>query len=128
MKHIKNFEGFLNETIVDGHYQAHTRGENYGRKTSIFTLKVPEWQYFNIANTHPEYGPLAKEWHDALKELGIKEEEAGVVFESFMPAHRNNFHADVNFIMKQADSCNLDYLEVEDTENGDNGIIFSVKQ
>ncbi|NBO22072.1 hypothetical protein EBU94_01855 [bacterium] len=132
MKHIQTFESFLNESDwkLGSHYRPRTAEENrkLSKNVQNFSMPIPDWQYFSVADSHPEYGPLSKDWHDALKELRVKPEEAGVVFSSILPAHTNNFNPDDDYIVGQARKYRLDFVFVEDTApHGENGIVFSIK-
>ena len=111
MKHIKTFESFINEANSD-----------LGPKTKKFDSKIDLWDYFVDADDNvAREENLPEEWHTALKTLGIKAEDAIVIF----------FDAwgDRNEVLDTARKCGLKFAEVEEGEDGGSaGIVFSFKQ
>ncbi len=107
MKHIKTFEGFLNEA-----------GPALGPKTKKFDSKIQEWDFFTDADGGEE--PLPAEWRNALKELGITADSAIVCFYDAV--------GDAQEVLDAAKNAGLKYVEIEDSDAGSDGIVFSLKQ
>lgn len=111
MKHVKTFENFLNEA-----------GPALGPKTKKFDSKIDLWDFFVDADDNvAREEPLPKEWHTALKTLGIKAEDAIVLF--------FDAHGDRQEVLDTATKCGLTFTQVENGEDsGSGGILFSFKQ
>ncbi len=95
--------------------------DTLGPKAKKFDAEIDLWDYFVDAdNNSVREEPLPKEWHDALKKLGIKADDAIVLF--------YDAWGDKKEVLDTAKKCGLKFAEVEDTEGGSDGIVFSAKQ
>jgi len=109
MKHLHTFESFVNEAA-----------RTLGSKAKKFTSKIKEYDFFSSA-VKKEEDNLPDEWYAALKNLGIKSEDAVVCFFDAV--------GDRNKVLDSAKLAGLKYVEVEDGEDGGSGgIVFSAKQ
>lgn len=90
-----------------------------GFKTNKFVTKIDEWDWFTDVDEGADES-LPKEWHNALKELGINANDAIVCFYDAVGSSVE--------VLKSARSAGLKYKEVEDTMGGSDGIVFSSKQ
>jgi hypothetical protein len=111
MKHIHTFESFLNEASA-----------SLGPKAKKFDSYIQEWDYFVDADDNAvRDDKLPEEWHVALKTLGLKPDDAIVLFFAT--------HGSRNEVLDTAKKCGLKFAEVEDGEDGGSGgIVFSAKQ
>jgi hypothetical protein len=111
MKHIKTFESFLNEASAA-----------LGPKAKKFDSYIQEWDYFVDADDNEfRDDKLPEEWHTALKTLGLKAEDAIVLF--------YDAHGSTQEVLDTARKCGLKFAEVEGGEDGGSGgIVFSAKQ
>jgi len=92
-----------------------------GPKAKKFNSYIDLWDYFVDADDNKfREEALPKEWHDALTKLGIKADDAIVLF--------YDAWGDKKEVLDTAKKCGLIYAEVEDTEGGSDGIVFSMKQ
>lgn len=101
------YENFVNEEI------------SLGLKAKAFAKKIRnQMETFNDAMKADE--PLPKEWHDALKRLNIKRVDAAVCYFDAVGSKQD--------VLDAAELIGLNYLEIEDSEGGSDGIVFSYKQ
>jgi len=92
-----------------------------GPKAKKFDSYIDTWDYFADADDNvAREEALPKEWHDALKTLGIKADAAIVLF--------YDAHGDRQEVLDTAKKYKLKFAEVEDTKGGSDGIIFNAKQ
>lgn len=73
-----------------------------------------------VKNEKEEGGDLPEEYYAGIKTLGLKKEEAGIVFSATV-GNRNK-------VMTSAQKAGVKFVEVEDSETGDSAIVFSLKQ
>jgi hypothetical protein len=111
MKHIQTFENFLNEASA-----------SLGPKAKKFDSYIQEWDYFVDAdNNIAREERLPDEWHQALKELKVKADDAIVLFFDTVGSKKE--------VIDTAKKCGLKFVEVEEGEDGgSDGIVFSAKQ
>ena len=107
-KIIKTFENSLNEGSTQ-----------MGPKTKKFASMIEEWDHFTDADEGGEE-PLPEEWHNALKTLNVKADDAIVVFYDAVGSMED--------VINAAKNSGLKYAEVEDSDAGSDGIVFSAKQ
>jgi hypothetical protein len=92
-----------------------------GPKAKKFDSYIDTWDYFADADDNvAREEALPKEWHDALKTLGIKADAAIVLF--------YDAWGDRQEVLDTAKKYKLKFAEVEDTKGGSDGIIFNSKQ
>jgi hypothetical protein len=94
---------YLNEAIA-----------TMGPKASKFNSIIDEWNWFTDADSGDE--SLPKEYHNGLKKLGIKPNNAIVVFSGAVGSWSD--------ILSAAKKAQLKYVEVDDVETGESAIIF----
>lgn len=94
---------------------------NLGPKAKKFDSYIQEWDFFTDAdNNKLREERLPKEWHDALKKLGVKADDAIVLFFAA--------HGDRQEVLDIAKKSGIKYIEVpEGDDGGSGGIIFSAK-
>jgi len=85
-----------------------------GAKTNKFNSIIDEWSWFTDADDTDE--PLPKEYHNGLKKLGIKTDNAIVVFSGAVGSWAD--------ILSAAKKAGIKYVEVDDEETGESAIIF----
>jgi len=85
-----------------------------GPKTNKFNSIIDEWDWFTDADSTDE--SLPKEYHNGLKKLGIKPNNAIVVFSGAVGSWSD--------ILSAAKKAQLKYVEVDDVETGESAIIF----
>jgi hypothetical protein len=109
MKHLKTFEGFINEGNT-----------SLGPKAKRFEATIKEWDFFTDADEGGDE-ELPEEWHTALKNLNIKADDAIVCFYDAV--------GDAQKVLDAARKSGLKFAEVEGGEDGGSaGIVFSMKQ
>jgi hypothetical protein len=93
-----------------------------GPKAKKFDSYIQEWDFFSDADDNKlREERLPKEWHDALKKLGVKADDAIVLF--------FDAHGDRQEVLDIAKKSGIKYIEVpEGDDGGSGGIIFSAKQ
>jgi hypothetical protein len=85
-----------------------------GAKTNKFNSIIDEWDWFTDADSTDE--SLPKEYHTGLKKLGVKANDAIVVFSSAVGSWSD--------ILSAAKKAQIKYVEVDDEETGESAIIF----
>ncbi|NBO22210.1 hypothetical protein EBU94_02555 [bacterium] len=110
MKHIKNFESFLNEAST-------TMGPKAKRFSSMVDDLVDSFVDAQ-AKEKEEGGRLPDEYEAAMKTLGVRWDKAMICFSATV--------GDWNKILDSAKKAGLKYAEVEDSETGDNAIVFDM--
>jgi hypothetical protein len=110
-------KGLFDEVVNS--IKALNEGIAFGSKAKAFAKKIEdEMETFDDAMKADE--ALPKEWHDALKKLNIKSTDAAICYFDAVGSKQE--------VLDAAKSAGLKYLEVEDSEGGSDGIIFSNKQ
>lgn len=105
------------ERIIDNlkdQYLGESVNPSPGPKSKRFNGIIDEWDWFTDADSKDE--SLPKEYHDAVKKLGIKPENAIVVFSGAVGSWFD--------ILDAAKISGIRYIEVDDKETGESAIIF----
>jgi hypothetical protein len=111
---IKNIKEYIGESVTN---EANT---SLGSKAKKFDSSIEEWNWFTDADTGGE-DKLPSEWHDAVKKLGIKEDDAIVCFYDAVGSMED--------VIDTAKRAGIKYVEVEGGDDGGSGgIVFSAKQ
>ena len=106
---ILKYKDFLNEKLNEA---------KVGSKSKKFTSDIGVWDWFSDADEGDE--KLPKEYQVALKKVGCKKEDCIVVF--------GNAVGDAAEIRDKAKKAGIKYVELDDKETGDIGIVFDGQQ
>lgn len=105
------------DKIIDNlktEYLGESVNPTIGSKSRRFNNIIDEWDWFTDADSKDE--ALPKEYHDGVKKLGIKPENAIVVFSGAVGSWSD--------ILSAAKKSGVKYVEVDDQETGESAIIF----
>jgi hypothetical protein len=125
MKYIKLFEAFIDEEYLTEKKAVEKWAKKkklineavsskIGPKASKFDSIIDEWNWFTDADSTDE--SLPKEYHTGLKKLGVKANDAIVVFSGVVGSWGD--------ILSAAKKAQIKYVEVDDEETGESAIIF----
>jgi len=104
MKHIKLFEEFLDDS--------------FGNKTKKFIKYINKqdayWDWFNDADDNRMIGGLPNKYHQTVKSLGVKPENAIIIFDDSVESWSDT--------LNKLNSFGIKYAEIDD--DGQMSLVF----